>query len=100
MAQPPTQKKCIRQRMTTKVVLETTKIYSDNTATICIVHKAYFNGSTKHIDMHFHHMEQEMVEKVITLEHVTSLQIVADLFASRAIIVIIFILREDLFVPC
>ena len=57
-------------------------IYEDNTAAICIANDSQCNKKTKHIDLRFHYIRDQIYQKKICLEYCKSEDMVADILTK------------------
>ena len=53
-------------------------IYEDNQSTICMAKNPQYHGRTKHIDIKFHYIHEQVEKKAIQLEYCESKNMVAD----------------------
>ena len=60
--------------------LEPTVVFEDNTSAISISKNQQFHGRTKHIDIKYHYVREQVAAKTILLEYCKSEDMLADIF--------------------
>ena len=62
--------------------VKSTFIYEDNQSTICIAKNPQYHGRTKHIDIKFHYIHEQVEKKAIQLEYCESKNMVTDMLTK------------------
>ena len=62
--------------------IKSTLIYEDNQSTIYKVTNPQYHGRTKHIDIKFHYIREQVEKKAIQLEYCESKNMVADMLTK------------------
>jgi hypothetical protein len=62
--------------------LDPTVVYEDNTACIALANGHGNQKRTKHFDVRLHYVRELVDEKIITVEHITSEEMIADLLTK------------------
>jgi gag-polypeptide of LTR copia-type len=62
-----------------------TPLFNDNQGSIHLAKNADHHARTKHIDVKYHYIRQELIKRTITLNHVSTRDNVADLFTKALV---------------
>jgi hypothetical protein len=62
-----------------------TRLFNDNQGSIHLAKNADHHARTKHIDVKYHYIRQELIKRTITLHHVSTRDNVADLFTKALV---------------
>ncbi|PKU87466.1 Retrovirus-related Pol polyprotein from transposon TNT 1-94 [Dendrobium catenatum] len=76
-----------------------TTIYCDNTSAIALARNPVFHARTKHIELDYHFLRQHIDNRTIHLEHISSIDQIADIFTKPLPITRFQSLRDKLILP-
>ena len=76
--------------------VKSTFIYEDNQSTICMAKNPQYHGRTKHIDIKFYYIREQVEKKAIQLEYCESKNMVADML-TKALLSSQFVKLREIF---